>query len=67
MPIEKTLMKLNIHHFNKRLWIIRKIQWRKDFDSEQVNNKQYLAAETKSFNETINTIYHDNEIPKEGF
>ena len=40
---------------------------KKDFDSEQVNNKKYLAAVIKSFNETINTIYHDNEIPKEGF
>ena len=38
---------------------------KKIFDCELVINTKYLAAGTKSCNRKINTVYHNNEIPKE--
>ena len=59
-------------YFNKRWWIIRKVQWnlgkslKKEFDSEPVYNEKYLKSKINSCNGEINTNFHNNKIPKEG-
>ena len=39
---------------------------KKEADSELVYNKKYLKAKVKSYNEKINTNFHNSKIPKEG-
>ena len=39
---------------------------KKEFDSEPLYNEKYLRAKIKSYNWKINTILHNNKIPKEG-
>ena len=39
---------------------------KKEFVSEPVYNEKYLKTKVKSYNEKINTNFHDNKIPKEG-
>ena len=43
-----------------------KISSKKEFDSESVYNEKYLKTKIKSYNENINTIFHNNKIRKEG-
>ena len=38
----------------------------KKIDSEPVYNEEYLQAKIKSYNENINTNFHNNKIPEEG-
>ena len=40
---------------------------KKEFDNEPVYNEKYLKAKIKYYNGKINTNFHNNEIPKEGF
>ena len=49
------------------IWQKVKDSLKKEFYSESVYNKKYLKAEIKSYNRKINTNFHDNKIPKEGF
>ena len=37
---------------------------KKEFDSEPVYNETYLKAKMKSYNEKINTSFHNNKMPK---
>ena len=39
---------------------------KKEFDSEPVYNNKYLKAKIKSYEEKINTNFHNNNVPKEG-
>ena len=48
------------------VWEKVKNSLKKEFDSEPVYNEKYLKAKTKSCNGKINTIFHNNNIPKEG-
>ena len=36
------------------------------FDSEPVYNEKYLKDEIKSYEEKLNTYFHDDNVPKEG-
>ena len=38
---------------------------KKEFDSESVYNEKYLKTKIKSYNENINTNFHNNKIQKE--
>ena len=38
---------------------------KKEFDSEPMYNEKYLEANVKSYNEKINTNFHNNKILKE--
>ena len=58
MNYEKNIMK-----FGKKLKIISK----KQLDSKPVCNEKNLKAKIKSYNRKINTTFHNNNIPKEGF
>ena len=49
------------------IWENLKSIMKKEFDSEPVNNEKYLTAKIKSYNGKINTNFHNNKIPKEGF
>ena len=40
---------------------------KKGFDSEHVYNDKYLKTKIKSYGEKINTNFHDDKVPKEGF
>ena len=42
-----------------------KYSLKKEFDSEPAYNKKYLKAKIKSYNEKINTNFHNNKIAKE--
>ena len=42
-----------------------KISSKKKFGSESVYNEKYLKTKIKSYNENINTNFHNNKIPKE--
>ena len=37
---------------------------RKEFDGEPVYNQKYLKTKIKSYEDKINTYFHDNGIPK---
>ena len=39
---------------------------KKEFNSKPVYNEKYLKTKIKSYNEKINTNFHNNEIPKDG-
>ena len=39
---------------------------KKGFDSEPVYKAKYLKTKIKSYEEKINTNFHDNKAPKEG-
>ena len=39
----------------------------KEFESDPLCNKKYLKAKIKSYNEKINTNFHNIKIPKEFF
>ena len=39
---------------------------KKAFYSKPVYNKRYLKTRTKSYEEKINTKFHNNKIPQEG-
>ena len=47
------------------IWEKVKNSLKKEFDSEPVYNEKYLKTKIKSYNEKINTNFHDNKIPKE--
>ena len=73
-PYSRDIDKTKYVFFDKRWWIIRKIQWnsgkvknsfKKEFDSEPVYNEKYLKAKIKSYNQKINTNFCSNKIPKE--
>ena len=49
------------------IWEKIKNSLKKEFDSKPVYNEKYLKAKTKSYNGKINTNFHDNKIPIEGF
>ena len=40
---------------------------KKEFRSEPLQNKKYLKAEIKSYNQKINTKFYNKKIPKEVF
>ena len=44
-----------------------KTSLKKEFDEEPVCNKKYLNAKIKSYNRKVNTYFHDNKIPREGY
>ena len=44
------------------VWEKVKNRLREEFDSEPVYNEKYLKAKIKSYNEKINTNFHDNKI-----
>ena len=77
MPIEETLMKLNICLiFIKNDELLRKYSgiWgkvkntiKKEFDSESVYNEKHLKAKIEYYNGKTNTDFQNNENPKEGF
>ena len=48
------------------VWKRVKHSLRREFDSEPVDNEEYLKAKIKSFNGKINTKFHNNKIPREG-
>ena len=48
------------------IWEKIKNSIKKEFDSEPVYNEKYLKAKKTSYNGKINTIFHNNIIPKEG-
>ena len=39
---------------------------KKGFDSEPVYNNKYLKTKIKSYEEKINTNFHNDNVPKEG-
>ena len=45
------------------IWEKVKNSLKKEFDSEPVYNEKYQKAKTKSYNDKINTNFHDNKIP----
>ena len=49
--------------FGKKL----KNNLKKEFDSEPVYNEKVPKAKVKSYNEKINTNFHGNKIPKQGY
>ena len=49
------------------IWENLKSIMKKEFDSEPVNNEKYLTPKIKSYNGKINTNFHNNKIPTEGF
>ena len=51
--------------YNK-IWRKGKNNLKKEFDSEPFYNEEHLKAKVKSYNEKINTNFHDNKIQKEG-
>ena len=55
-----------LEKYNK-IWEKVRNNIKKEFDSESVCNEKYVKAKVKSFNERINTHFHNNKIPKEGF
>ena len=69
-------MKLNIYLFlikddellqkYNEIWEIVKNSLKKEFDCEPVYNQKYLKAKIKSYNEKINTNFHNSKIPREG-
>ena len=69
-------MKLNIYLFlikddellqkYNEIWEIVKNNLKKEFDCEPVYNQKYLKAKIKSYNEKINTNFHNSKIPREG-
>ena len=74
--IEKTSMKLNISFFKNDDELLKKYNKiskkfkntiDKEFGSDPVYKEKYLKAKIKSYNRKINTNFHNNKIPKEGF
>ena len=51
--------------YNK-IWKKVKNSPKKEYDSEPVYNEKYLKAKVKSYNEKINTNFHENKIPNKG-
>ena len=51
--------------YNK-IWKKVKNSLKKEYDSEPVYNEKYLKAKVKSYNEKINTNFHENKIPNKG-
>ena len=51
--------------YNK-IWKKVKNSLKKENDSEPVYNEKYLKAKVKSYNEKINTNFHENKIPNKG-
>ena len=45
-------------------WGSKLIIW--EFDSELVYNDKYLKTKAKSYEEKINTNFHNDKVPKEG-
>ena len=43
-----------------------KISSKKKFDNEPVYKEKYRKNKIKSYNEKMNTNFHNNKIPKEG-
>ena len=39
---------------------------KKEFDNEPLYNEKYRKIKIKSYNEKMNTNFHNNKIPKEG-
>ena len=52
---------------SNEIWEKVKNSIKKVCNSESVCNEKYLEAKTKSCNGRINTDFHNNKIPKEGF
>ena len=53
-------------HFCHKIWNKVSNSIKKVLDSESVYNKKYLETETKSYEDKINTNFHDIGICKEG-
>ena len=51
--------------YNK-IWKKGKNNLKKEFDSEPFYNEEHLKAKVTSYNEKINTNFHDNKIQKQG-
>ena len=51
--------------YNK-IWKKVKNSLKKEYDSEPVYNEKYLKAKVKSYNEKINTNFHENKILNKG-
>ena len=49
------------------IWEKIKNSIKKEFDSKSVYNEKYLKAKIKSYNWKINTNFHNNKIPGEGY
>ena len=77
MYIEETLIKANECLFDKKLKNCEKnvMKFRKksvtlpkkEFENSTIYNEKYIKTKTKSYNGKINTNFHNNKIPKEGF
>ena len=65
----KMLNKLDDELLEKynEVWEKVKNSTKKEFDSEPVYNEKYLKTIIKSYNGKINTNFHNNKIPKEGY
>ena len=49
------------------IWEKVKNSIKKELHSKPVYNEKYLKAKIKSYNGKINTNFHNNKVPKEGF
>ena len=63
------MLKLNNELLKKYSKILKNVKNTngKEFYSDPVYNEKYLKAKIKSYNGKINTNFHNNKIPKEGF
>ena len=52
---------------NNEIWEKHRNSIKKEFDSEPINNEKYLKIKTESQQGKINTNFHNNKLPKEGF
>ena len=61
------LLENNEYNEYNEIWEKVKNSIKKEFDVKPVYNEKYLKAKIKPYNGKINTDFHNNKIPREGF